>query len=111
MPPVERKVHLAVFAARADSSSSGASLPADIPTQAPHPGQFAGSPRQSLGKTWGNQEIHEQIARRAYALWQAEGQPDGRHEEHWYRATREIAAADSKNAVMKRTTRRKSRKT
>ena len=59
-----------------------------------------------------DQEIHEQIARRAYALWQAEGQPDGRHEEHWYRATREIAAADSKNAAtMKRTSRRKSRTT
>jgi hypothetical protein len=56
-------------------------------------------------------EKHEQIAKRAYALWQAEGQPDGRHEEHWYRATREIAAADSKNAAMKRTTRRKSRRT
>jgi len=48
---------------------------------------------------------------RSWALWQVEGQPDGRHEEHWYRATREIAAADSKNAAMKRTTRRKSRKT
>ena len=32
-----------------------------------------------------DQEKHEQIAARAYALWQAEGQPDGRHEEHWYR--------------------------
>ena len=58
-----------------------------------------------------NWEIHEQIAQRAYAVWQAKGQPDGRHEEHWYRATREIAAADSKKAAMKRTTRRKSRKT
>jgi hypothetical protein len=29
-----------------------------------------------------NGEKHEQIAKRAYALWQAEGQPDGRHEEH-----------------------------
>jgi hypothetical protein len=57
-----------------------------------------------------DREIDEQIAQRAYALWQVEGQPDGRHEEHWYRATREIAAADSKNGAMKRTTRRKSRK-
>jgi hypothetical protein len=58
-----------------------------------------------------DREIHEQIAERAYALWQAEGQPNGRHEEHWYRAAREITAADSTKAAMKRTTRRKSHKT
>ena len=61
-----------------------------------------------------NREKHEQIATRAYALWQAEGQPDGRHEEHWYRAAREIAAVDSANSanrVAKRMTRRKRRKT
>jgi hypothetical protein len=56
-----------------------------------------------------DREKHEQIAQRAYALWQAEGQPNGRHEEHWSRAAREIAAADSTNAAIKRTTRRKSR--
>ena len=66
---------------------------------------------ESVGELTMDREIHEQIAQRAYALWQVEGQPDGRHEEHWYRATREIAAAYSKNAAMKRTTRRKSRKT
>ena len=58
-----------------------------------------------------DQEKHKQIAARAYALWQAEGQPDGRHEEHWYRAAHEIAAVNGKNGAMKRTTRRKSRKT
>ena len=56
-------------------------------------------------------EKHEQIAKRAYALWQAEGQPDGRHEEHWYYAAREIAAADSTSSVVKRLTQRKKRKT
>jgi hypothetical protein len=56
-------------------------------------------------------EKHEQIARRAYALWQAEGQPDGRQEEHWYCAAREIAAADSKSSAVKRPTRWKKHKT
>ena len=56
-------------------------------------------------------EKHEQIAKRAYALWQAEGQPDGRHEEHWYCAAREIAAADSTSSAVRRPTRRKKRKT
>jgi hypothetical protein len=32
----------------------------------------------------------ELIALRAYALWMAEGQPDGRSEDHWQRARREI---------------------
>jgi hypothetical protein len=54
---------------------------------------------------------HDQIAQRAYALWQAEGQPEGKHEEHWYRAAREIAAGKSANSAVKRTTLRKKRKT
>ena len=49
--------------------------------------------------------------KRAYALWQAEGQPDGRHEEHWYYAAREIAAEDRTSSAVKRLTRRKKRKT
>ena len=53
---------------------------------------------------------YEHIARRAYALWQAEGEPDGRHEEHWQHAVREIEAAESANSAVKRTTRRKQRK-
>ena len=55
-------------------------------------------------------EKHEQIAKRAYALWQAEGQPDGRHEEHWYCAAREIEAADSTSSAVKRRRGRKSAK-
>jgi hypothetical protein len=35
-------------------------------------------------------EKHKDIARRAYAFWLAEGQPDGRREERWQRAVREI---------------------
>jgi hypothetical protein len=32
----------------------------------------------------------EQIARRAYALYEQEGRPDGRHVEHWMRAEAEL---------------------
>jgi hypothetical protein len=45
-------------------------------------------------------EKHWQIAARAYALWQSEGQPDGRHEEHWHRAVREIAAGKPANSAV-----------
>ena len=30
--------------------------------------------------------VHEEIAKRAYALWEAEDRADGRHVEHWLRA-------------------------
>ena len=45
-----------------------------------------------------DQEKHEQIAARAYARWQAEGQPDGRHAEQRYRAAPEIAAVKVRTA-------------
>jgi hypothetical protein len=35
-------------------------------------------------------DLHDAISRRAYALWEAEGRPAGRHDEHWRRAEEEI---------------------
>ena len=32
------------------------------------------------------------IEERAYHIWLAEGRPDGRHDEHWHRAERELSA-------------------
>jgi hypothetical protein len=32
------------------------------------------------------------IRSRAYRIWEQENQPDGRHEEHWEQAEREIGA-------------------
>ena len=37
----------------------------------------------------------ERIRRRAYAIWQSEGHAHGRHEDHWHRAEREIAAEEA----------------
>jgi hypothetical protein len=34
----------------------------------------------------------QRVELRAYAIWQEEGQPQGRHEVHWLLAEREIAA-------------------
>lgn len=34
------------------------------------------------------------IRQRAYQLWQDEGAPEGKHEDHWARAEREIDSAD-----------------
>jgi len=39
-------------------------------------------------------EKQRQIEQRAYALWQAEGRPDGKHEEHWRRAAHEVEAEE-----------------
>jgi len=33
-----------------------------------------------------NARAHEEIAKRAYALWEAEERADGHHVEHWLRA-------------------------
>ena len=37
----------------------------------------------------------ERIKQRAYAIWQSEGHRHGRHEDHWHRAEREIAAEEA----------------
>ena len=37
----------------------------------------------------------ERIRQRAYAIWQSEGHDHGRHEDHWHRAEREIAAEEA----------------
>lgn len=48
------------------------------------------------------------IKERAYRLWQAEGQPHGRHEEHWRRAAQEIEAEDAAEVALERKPRRAS---
>lgn len=37
-------------------------------------------------------EDEERVRRRAYEIWEREGRPEGRHEEHWRRAVTEIAS-------------------
>jgi hypothetical protein len=37
-----------------------------------------------------DRETEEQIKRRAYELWQSEGCPSGRDQEHWDQAQKEI---------------------
>ena len=39
-------------------------------------------------------EKQKRIEQRAYLFWEAEGQPHGRHEEHWRRAARQIEAEE-----------------
>jgi hypothetical protein len=36
--------------------------------------------------------VEDQIRQRAYEIWDREGRPDGKQEEHWTRACQEIAA-------------------
>ena len=35
-------------------------------------------------------EWEELVRRRAYAIWEQEGRPDGQHERHWEQAAREM---------------------
>ena len=41
----------------------------------------------------------ERIRHRAQAIWEREGRPEGRHEDHWREAEKEIAAEDSATAA------------
>lgn len=40
-------------------------------------------------------KLHDDITRRAQEIWEEEGRPDGRAEEHWLRAEAEIAQRGS----------------
>ena len=37
-----------------------------------------------------SEDAENRIRLRAYAIWEREGRPDGRHIEHWFLAQREI---------------------
>jgi hypothetical protein len=37
--------------------------------------------------------LHEEIARRAYELWEQEGRGHGSHERHWLEAERQVQSA------------------
>lgn len=41
----------------------------------------------------------EKIRQRAYELWEAEGRPDGKQQEHWDRAVREINAEEEAGGI------------
>ena len=46
----------------------------------------------------------ERIRQRAQAIWEREGRPEGRHEDHWREAEKEIAAEDSGTAAARKKT-------
>ena len=37
-----------------------------------------------------SKEREDRVKSRAYAIWEKEGRPEGRHEEHWHRASDEL---------------------
>lgn len=41
------------------------------------------------------EDREERIRRRAYDLWQREGAPEGRHQDHWHEAVAQIDAEDA----------------
>ena len=40
-------------------------------------------------------DLHDRIKTRAYSLWEQEGRPEGRADEHWGRAEAEVIDADT----------------
>ena len=46
-----------------------------------------------------HQGDEDDIRRKAYEIWESEGRPEGRHDEHWRRAEEEVDAEDQKAQV------------
>jgi hypothetical protein len=44
-------------------------------------------------RTGNGGDVAERIRQRAYEIWEREGRPEGREQEHWEQAEREIAKA------------------
>jgi hypothetical protein len=42
------------------------------------------------------QDREQRIQERAYAIWEAEGRPEGRERDHWQQAEHELAALTSR---------------
>lgn len=51
--------------------------------------------------------MHEDVQKRAYALWDADGRPEGQDQAYWFKAVGEIAAEAAKTIkpARKRSTR------
>lgn len=58
-----------------------------------------------------SEDLDQKIRERAYALWEEEGRPAGRHEAHWHEAARDLAPVEAEVAPtakpVKTSTRRK----
>ncbi|MCG5483221.1 MAG: DUF2934 domain-containing protein [Sinorhizobium meliloti] len=47
-------------------------------------------------------EREELIRRRAYAIWEQEGRPDGQHQRHWEQAAREMQGSETQGPETQR---------
>lgn len=45
-------------------------------------------------------DVEERIRRRAYAIWEREGRPEGREADHWTLAREEIAIEDNLSSTL-----------
>jgi Protein of unknown function (DUF2934) len=55
-------------------------------------------------------ERQKRIERRAYAVWEEEGQPHGKNEAHWHLAARQIEAEENGHIPEKRPERPKEKR-
>jgi hypothetical protein len=49
-----------------------------------------------------NADRKELIKQRAYAIWEQEGRPHGRHEEHWKRASEEMHGLEDAPKIVRK---------
>ena len=41
--------------------------------------------------------MHEEVQRRAYAMWEADGRPEGQDQTYWFKAVAELASEAAKS--------------
>ena len=46
--------------------------------------------------------MHDEIQRRAYALWEADGRPEGQDQAYWFKAATDLAATAAKTIASPR---------
>lgn len=71
--------------------------PIELPTSAATTPDTEPEVQAAISSAEGNPDREQAIRERAYALWEEEGRPDGRHVDHWLRAKAEIDLEQQKS--------------
>jgi hypothetical protein len=72
-------------------------------TERPSTGGQAGDSAEQSSSAGARENIrsavaHEEVARRAHELWEQDGCPDGRHEQHWAEAEKQLRGTSATDA-------------
>ena len=79
-----------IYPSRSSGSASSPSSSSSSAPQAPAPSASSGSSRAATAPARNRPPSHDEIAARARVIWERNGRPDGRDEQHWLQAEKEL---------------------